>query len=136
MENIKSYLRVPGLRLPSLASLRDGSFLTKALEKVDREAKKEQSFLKDFEVEIVTIKNICVTVKNICPEPACAGAGSGSVELALGQLRLGGGHSGTWWLELSTSRNFIVPGEGPCTVYGVNIEKKDRSVSTYSFDML
>ena len=23
-----------------------------------------------------------------------------------------------------------------CTVYGVNIEKKDQSVSTYSFDML
>ena len=59
MESIKSYLRVPGLRLPSLASLRDGSFLTKAMEKVDREAKKEQSFLKDFEVEIVIIKNIC-----------------------------------------------------------------------------
>ena len=96
MESIKSYLRVPGLRLPSLASLRDGSFLTKALEKVDREAKKEQSFLKDFEVEIVTIKNICVTVKNICPEPACASAGGGGVELAPGQLRLGGGHSGTW----------------------------------------
>ena len=94
MESIKSYLRVPGLRLPSLASLRDGSFLTKALEKVDREAKKEQSFLKDFEVEIVTIKNICVTVKNIFPEPACAGAGGGGVELAPGQLRLGGGHSG------------------------------------------
>ena len=61
MESLKSYLRVPGLRLPSLASLRDGSFLTKALEKVDREAKKEQSFLKDFEVEDVTIKNICDT---------------------------------------------------------------------------
>ena len=29
-----------------------------------------------------------------------------------------------------TSRNFKVPGEGPCTVYGVKIEKKDRSVST------
>ena len=46
MEAIRGYL--PKLRLPSLAQLRDGSFLSRAIQKYEDEA--DLSIIRDFEV--------------------------------------------------------------------------------------
>ena len=46
MKAISGYL--PKLRVPSLAQLRDGSFLSRAIQKYEEEA--EQSIIRDFEV--------------------------------------------------------------------------------------
>ena len=46
MEAIRAYL--PKLRVPSLTQLRDGSFLSRAIQKYEKEA--EHSIIRDFEV--------------------------------------------------------------------------------------
>ena len=48
MEAIRSY--IPKLRVPSLSQLRDGSFLSRAIQKYEEEA--EHSIIRDFEVRM------------------------------------------------------------------------------------
>lgn len=54
METIRAYL--PKLRVPSLAQLRDGSFLTRAIQKYE----KEHSVIRDFESKLVTVQEVAV----------------------------------------------------------------------------
>ena len=59
METVRGYLSLPRLQLPSLAQLRDGSFLSKAVQKYEQE--KDVSILKDFEVRETLKVNKVIT---------------------------------------------------------------------------
>jgi len=56
MEAIRGYL--PKLRVPSLAQLRDGSFLSRAIQKYEEEA--EHSIIRDFESKLVVVQEVAV----------------------------------------------------------------------------
>lgn len=54
MKSMKTYLSLPTLRIPGWKELRDGSFLSQALEKTDKT--NEISVIKDFEVIVNIFK--------------------------------------------------------------------------------
>lgn len=58
MKSMKTYLSLPTLRIPGWKELRDGSFLSQALEKTDKT--NEISVLKDFEGKLVRVQEVAV----------------------------------------------------------------------------
>ena len=50
LQSVMNYMNLPKIQLPSLSQLRDGSFLSRAVQKYEDE--REVSILKDFEVRI------------------------------------------------------------------------------------
>jgi len=56
METLKSYLVVPRLRFPTLAQLKDGSFLNPRVDQLQPES----SWLKDFESKLVSAQEVAV----------------------------------------------------------------------------
>ena len=88
MEAIRGYL--PKLRVPSLAQLRDGSFLSRAIQKYEEEA--EHSIIRDFEVrpDLVTPAGDVLTPHCSITEQTGGGPGGGCLVQPHRQYRLGG----------------------------------------------